>query len=115
MASLPYRVARALHCWARAKERSATLRPLQAPAEGNMEIRRPDGRRSPERLEDGQVRCGDAVDAQPGQLVEALAVVDRPRQNEQFVPVHPGNQVRVHQVLEDRYTTDGLLERGVGL
>src|SRR5262245_2925424 len=65
--------------------------------------------------EDSQVRRGNAIDAQLDQLVEALAVVDRPRQNQQFVPVHPGNQVRVHQALEDRYTADVLLERGAGL
>ena len=75
----------------------------------------PPERWSPESPEDGQVRCGDAIDAQPDQLVEALAVVDRPRQDQQFVLVHPGNQVRVRQRLKDRYTADGLLERGVGL
>src|SRR5690348_11972126 len=51
------------------------------------EVRCPPGRRSPESPEDSQIRCGDAIDAQPDQLVEARAVIDRPRQNQQFVPV----------------------------
>ena len=58
---------------------------------GAPKVRCPPGRRSPESPEDSQVRCGDAIDAQPDQLIEARAVIDRPRQNQQFVPVHPSN------------------------
>jgi hypothetical protein len=56
---------------------------------------------SPESPEDSQVRRGDAVDAQPDQFVETLAVVDRPRQDQQLVLVQPGDQARVYQALEN--------------
>src|SRR5690348_15047692 len=75
----------------------------------------PDWHGSPESPEDGQIRCGDAVDAQPHQLVEALAVVDRPRQDQQLVLVQPGDQVRIYQALKCRYAANRLPQRGVRL
>jgi Ankyrin repeat len=61
----------------------------------------PNWRGSPESPEDSQVRSGDAVDAQQDQLVETLAVVDRPRQDQQLVLMQPGDQARVYQALEN--------------
>ncbi len=46
--------------------------------------------------EDGQVGRGDAIHPEPDQLIETLAVVDRPGQDDQFVFVHPADQVSVH-------------------
>ena len=56
--------------------RSFGKRRAAKPVEAGVEVHCSNRCRSPESPEDGQVRGGDAIDAQPDQLVKTLAVVD---------------------------------------